>query len=65
MKLETLENATEGSQWEDDWLQEVQNQPEPTQSPSQMETLAAEFEIFQPLEEGAEIQPEETISHKH
>ena len=68
MKPETLENATEGSQWEDDWLQEVQNQPEPTPSPSQMETLAAEFEIFQPLEEGAEMhtkQPEETISHKH
>ena len=64
VKLETLENATEGSQWVDDWLQEVQNQPEPT--PSQMETLAAEFDIFetqtpqelQPLEECVQMQPQ-------
>ena len=46
VKPETLENATEGSQCVDDWFQEMQNQPEPT--PSQMETLAAEFDIFQP-----------------
>ena len=73
VKPETLENATEGSQWVDDWLQEVQNQPE--QTPSQMEALAAEFDIFQPQTpqelqpqgECVEIhakQPEETISQE-
>ena len=73
VKPETLENATEGSQRVDDWLQEMQNQPE--QTPSQMETLAAEFDIFQPQtpqelqpqRECVEIhakQPEETISQE-
>ena len=51
VKPETLENATEGSQCVDDWFQEMQNQPEPT--PSQMETLAAEFDIFQPQTPGS------------
>ena len=53
-KPETLENATEGSQWADDWFQEVQNQTEPT--PSQIETLAPEFDIFQP-QTAQELQP--------
>ena len=61
------------SQCADYWSQEVQYQPEST--PSLIETLAVEFDIFQPqtaqelqpLEECVEThakQPEETISQE-
>ena len=62
VKPETLENAKDDSQWVDDWFQEMQNQPEPT--PSQMETLAVEFDSFQP-QTPQELQPQEECVEIH
>ena len=62
VKPENLENAAESSQWVDDLFQEVQNQPELT--PSQIETLAAEFDIFQP-QTAQELQPMEECDEMH